>query len=645
MGIQQLGGALLRTLTAATLAAAIAVACGGSNSIGGPFGNIEAGTDDGAAGSGSDATTVGDDGSNPLFGQDGAFLGDGNRPIVGSDGGVSCGLYQSLCSGACIGTNLDPNNCGGCGKVCAAGQACSAGVCSSGCTTPTNGGTIQIIKCGALCVDQWTDNHNCGACGNDCTRANQVCSGGTCVAAGITVNSAGKSCPGGGPPIVLNGGTAPTCAGALAQTTFRWGMCACGNVQLVNSGQPWGPAHPGLDFPALYIDSYDSSKGPWDPNNPQLGGSLGLNGTFNSVGTAGNNSPGTFTFLTGHMWSSSSIDTGGVTDVKQELHTTGPITSAAGYAFSVGQPNSANPVVPVSPGTASWDGYVSGNISASPMTFYKDLYVPPGGSTRTGVTVVGSTKNATFTVPPPCDSCASRTIPVGAFVDHYAPASNNDDAAIGLSPSAMSNLTATTRLDLPCGVYYLDSINSTGSITVYAHGRTALFIGGNVNAAILSMSVDPTGSFDVFVKGTVTTSADIVIGNPNYAAATRFYVGSPGIRLSGEAHFAGLVYMAGSDIDLTSHITAYGALYCNNFIGQGDNTDIHYDRAALQLGKECCDNGNSEIPGCPKTPTCGTCKDCGNQACINGACGQCTTSAQCCPPLTCQSGVCTAPLM
>jgi hypothetical protein len=103
--------------------------------------------------------------------------------------------------------------------------------------------------------------------------------------------------------------------------------------------------------------------------------------------------------------------------------------------------------------------------------------------------------------------------------------------------------------------------------------------------------------------------------------------------------------MVGSDIDLTSHITAYGALYCNNFIGQGDNTDIHYDRASLQLGKECCDNGNSEIPGCPKTPTCGTCKDCGNQACINGACGQCTSSAQCCPPLTCQSGACTAPLM
>lgn len=29
------------------------------------------------------------------------------------------------------------------------------------------------------------------------------------------------------------------------------GLCACGNVSVVNSGEAWGAAHPGLDFPAL----------------------------------------------------------------------------------------------------------------------------------------------------------------------------------------------------------------------------------------------------------------------------------------------------------------------------------------------------------------------------------------------------------
>lgn len=392
-------------------------------------------------------------------------------------------------------------------------------------------------------------------------------------------------------------------------------------------------------MPALFIDAYDSSKGPWDANKAELGGSLGVNGTFRSNG-------GAFTFLTGNMWDASSINATGPTDVKQELHAVGPITTSA--AFNVGQPNSSNPppTVPVVPGTASADGYVNGNITASgaPMTFFKDLYVPSAGTTRTNVVVNGSLKTLDMAIPPPCDSCGGAQIPVGTIVDHFAAAANNDNAAIGLSPSAMSNLNGTTRLDLPCGYYYLDSINAQGSVTIYAHGHTALFIGGDVSADILSFTLDPTGSFDVFIKGTIRTQADLVIGNPNYAALTRTYVGAPGFSIAGEAHIAGLFYVANSDIDLQSHITLYGALYVNNFSGVGDNTDIHYDRAALKLDRECCaKNDQPDFEGtCPGSPPpqCNSCKDCANQACVNGACAHCTSSAQCCAPLVCQGGQC-----
>jgi hypothetical protein len=333
------------------------------------------------------------------------------------------------------------------------------------------------------------------------------------------------------------------------------------------------------------------------------------------------------------MWAASSITAGGLTDVKQELHAVGPITTT--NAFNVGQPNSTNPLVPVVPGTAAWDGYVLGNINASgqaPMTFYKDLVVPAAGTTRTGVVVRGVVRSTTpdFTVPPPCDSCGPASIPVGTIVDQYAAPAANDDAAIGLSPAAMSNLAGASRLDLPCGYYYLNSIQSGGNVTVYAHGHTALFIGGDARALVLTFSVDPGGSLDVFIKGTVAATSDFAVGNPNYPALTRVYIGSPGVTLSGEAHFSGLVYMAGSDINLTSHITAYGALYCNNFVGQGDNTDIHYDRAALNQGY-----------GCDIAPSgCTSCRDCGNQACVNGACGACRTSADCCAPLICNAGTC-----
>jgi hypothetical protein len=631
---------LFRAFGLAIAITGVIVACGSANTPnfaqgdGGPradgtLGSSgSTGSSGNGQGSGDDASSSGQGGSSGLPGAGagqagGTIFFDGAPPdtgvLCGPGGQCGCPPYEQFCNGACVVTNLDPQNCGACGRACPAGQACSSGVCSANCTTTPNGGDQQILKCGPLCVDKWTDNKNCGACGNDCTANNQVCVGGMCVARTIQLADAGvKSCPFGGPitDITVNG--SKTCVGTLAQTTFRWGLCTCGRVQLVNSGQPWGPPHGNLNFPALYIDAYDSSKGPWDWNNPQIGGSLGVNGPFASPG-------GAFTFVTGHMWAAAALAAGGMMDVKQELHAVGPVTENGG-PFHVGQPNPA--LVNVVPGTAAWDGYVLGNVNG-PITFHKDLYQPAGAGTGGGVVVNGMIRNMPpFTVPPPCDACGTSQIPIGTIVDQWV--TTNDNATIGLNPAAMTGLTGTTRLDLPCGYYYLNEISSTGSVAVYAHGHTALFIGGNVTGFQVSFTLDPGGTFDVFIKGTINATSNLVIGNPNYAALTRVYVGAPTLGISGEAHFAGLFYAANADIALTSHITAYGALYCNNFLGQGDNTDIHYDRAALAQGY-----------GCDVAPAgCKTCRDCGNQACVNGACVACTSSAQCCPPLICSNGAC-----
>jgi hypothetical protein len=599
--------------------AIVTASCGGARVFSGPPG-------DGGGGATpvADAAATTDGGGGPSFGLDGS-LADSSSGVVPPTS--SCGPYEAMCNGACIATSTDPSNCGACGNVCAANQACSAGVCSTGCTATTVGGSAQVIKCGQTCVDPWTDNKNCGACGNDCTASGKVCAGGACATSALALDAGARACPGGGPVITVPLGTggSETCTGLLAQTTFRWGMCACGDVSLVSSGQSWAPTHPGLDVPALYVDAYDSTKGPWDPNSPEIGGSVGVNGTLTSA-------TGASTFVTGSLWCSSSIDVNGRTDVKEELHAVGPVT--AGDVFDVGEPNSSTTQIAVVPGTATWSGYVRGNITgatSAPATFFGDLYVPAAGSARSAVTVKGAVKTSTpdFTVPPPCDSCGSAAIPVGAIVD--ARSARNDDASIGLSPSAMASLTGSTRLDLPCGSFYLDAIQASGSVTVYAHGHTALFVAGDAVASVLTFSVDPGGSFDVFVKGTIKASGDLVVGNPNYAALTRVYLGAPGLTLSGETHIAGLFYAAASDIDLGAHITSYGALYCNRFVGQGDNTDIHYDRSALHQGDPC-------VP-----PTqCKTCGDCGNQACIAGRCGACQTSADCCAPLLCVAGSCQA---
>jgi hypothetical protein len=101
--------------------------------------------------------------------------------VCAADGNCECPNGGTLCSGpACRDLQNDPNNCGHCGTVCAAGEMCQTGQC----TCPT-GQTM----CSGQCVDTQTDPNNCGSCGNACPGGD-ACSGGTCsgCAPGIPCN-------------------------------------------------------------------------------------------------------------------------------------------------------------------------------------------------------------------------------------------------------------------------------------------------------------------------------------------------------------------------------------------------------------------------------------------------------------------------
>ena len=76
-----------------------------------------------------------------------------------------------LCGGTtCVNTRMDSNNCGGCGKVCLAGESCSGGRCIC-----ADGKAI----CGNACVDKQTDPGNCGSCGTVCPL-DKSCTSGRC---------------------------------------------------------------------------------------------------------------------------------------------------------------------------------------------------------------------------------------------------------------------------------------------------------------------------------------------------------------------------------------------------------------------------------------------------------------------------------
>ncbi len=103
----------------------------------------------------------------PLLGLDGDFFGPGDAAIADAS--------PVAPDAASCDRNSDPNNCGGCGVKCGAGEICEGGACKLSC----GGGTLQ---CGNRCVDQNSDPNNCGGCGGVCDAAKPNCRNGGCFA-------------------------------------------------------------------------------------------------------------------------------------------------------------------------------------------------------------------------------------------------------------------------------------------------------------------------------------------------------------------------------------------------------------------------------------------------------------------------------
>jgi hypothetical protein len=99
----------------------------------------------------------------------GTACGAGESCVAGSCAAGSCPSNTLDCGGVCVDTQLDPANCGACGTVCVQGEVCSQGACSSAC----GGGTTD---CSGVCLNTDNDNANCGACAAPCTDG-EVCNG------------------------------------------------------------------------------------------------------------------------------------------------------------------------------------------------------------------------------------------------------------------------------------------------------------------------------------------------------------------------------------------------------------------------------------------------------------------------------------
>jgi hypothetical protein len=603
----------------------------------------------------------------------------GNSCGTGStcvNGDCSCGFGQTQCSDGCQTTSIDPQNCGACGNVCGTGANagkpfCISGGCVAACPPP-------LFNCNGVCVNRSSDNANCGSCNNPCNPTTHGCSAGSCVPKTDFASNPPAKCIGGGPPIGVPTGGGTTCTGNLGATSFTFGLCSRTKIGQLTQD--------------LFTDAFDSTSGPYvptcasdadcsplkctttdvpcttdaqcDQNDPTdvcrrsvvcvggtcVGGGVGVNGTETPV--ARNTSS---THVGGEFWvfGTTGLVTAGTLEVKQRL------LNKANISFS-------------KDARIYGDALVGGNWNRSgnpTITVDGTIYTPTCPPLTSGLVMNGSptcvSQSFNAQLPEPCGT-ASDLVDVKGIVRHFSQAGNNDNALIGLSQDILDNPSGPVRLDLPCGVYYFNTINGSAPITIVVHGRTAIVIGGAIRISQqLTFDVQPTGSLDIFVGATMKTSQTTMLGSPAYPRLTRMYFGgsscvgsgtlpmgqdfthccsgvaesgvctsgggnmSDAIQLSGTGFYNGLLWAGYGRFFHSNPIEMYGSVFANHYDSSG-SMKIHYDKGAAELGDECP----------PPSGACESCRDCNNQACVGGTCGQCTSDIECCAPLRCDAGTC-----
>ncbi len=525
----------------------------------------------------------------------------------GDDGGIveddECPAYQRVCDGECTPTNTDPDNCGACGETCASDEVCSGGQClgSDQCMG-------QLSACDRSCVDTNTDSDHCGGCDIACDDG-EGCAQGSCVPTLLDYDEP-SVCADGGPPIDIGGAVddRESCAGNLAENTFRWALCSCEDVNMNND---------------LLADAYDSTLGPYQPGG--FGGGVGVNGAYN----VGNRST-----ITGSLWASGQggMDMLGDNEVSQRLYSGGPVNVGD---LSVGD-----------------DAFVEGDLMIS--TFFDvggTLHLRPNTDPGNNTTY-GDLKYEDVSVPQACTECdPGDRVPIADIVaDHEL---DNDNALIGLDADALSGV-GSTRLDLPCGNYYLDSVQGN-SITIVAHGNTAVYVGGDINAQDITISADSDGQLDLFVAGDVISSNQLDLGSPNHPALMRVYIGGDGgLSINNRLYAGANLYVVPGGINNNVETEVFGALYVQDF-ASNVHARFHYDRRVTSVGDDCpdptdpdpdpdadagYDAGDADV-GTPDADQPDTGEPDGGDDFCGTQDDNCSTDSDCCSPLVCSEGQCT----
>ena len=412
-------------------------------------------------------------------------------------------------------------------------------------------------------------------------------------------------CAGKGPPIVVgDSGSAARCSGQVAASAFRYAMCLC---QGLSASSP------------ITVDAFDSTM----PGQTTFGngGSVGVNSNVNA----------------------GDLSVGGTLQVAGALTINNRVS--AGVDLLLADTLSANVGATVGR-NAQINGDVKCNGAAGSLKITGNLTYPSTRTLTATSPIIGSTTRNNVSVAAPCDCAANSIFNIAGYVTERA--TSNDNAAIGLDAGQLTNFSGDQTLNLTCGRFYLSRIGGAGKLTLNVSGRTALFIGGDVNLTNdFTVNLGASGELDLFINGGLTSSAPLVFGNKDAPARVRLYMGgSRNINLAAGSTIYGNIYAPESALVTSGALTVYGAIFVRSF-NPSSSVTIHHDVAILRAADDCTNPGTGgggtvDMSGGTGggTSTCSRCQDCGGQACKAGSCGACTTGADCCSPLSCKLGKC-----
>jgi len=339
-----------------------------------------------------------------------------------------------------------------------------------------------------------------------------------------------------------------TCAGTLAARSHRYALCSCGD---------WSP---GAD---VYTDA--SSSNPAITAGP-VPAAVGVNGKLAASADLS---------IRGSVYASGAagISANGRLDVGKTLRSAGPVTvTAPGVATVVG------------------DAFIGGDTMGS-LRVSGTLHLAPSATMGLATTAPTTTREV-VSVPDPCDCTAP--FDVGAII--AATATVNDNAAKGLDPNRLITPGGSVSLDIGCGTYFLNSIDSAAPVNLNIHGRALLAIAGGVTlSGGMTIIFDPGAELDLLIGGAVTSYGPYPVGAYTAAALRIWIAGAAPLTFNGHPVIGGIFEAPLSNVSAPSGMEVYGSILASSF-AFGDLVLVHYDQAVLSSGLPCGDPPLDPVP-------------------------------------------------